>query len=105
MIAGRMTERVTLRAPSVEVDGFGAETTTWTDYRTVRAEVRWTSGSTRAEASELFQDVRLEVVVRSAHPVGDRWRLVFSGVEYNIAAVERNRVKGLLRLLCEKVNQ
>ena len=104
MIAGLLNERVTLLRPSVSTDGFGAETTSYETYGEVRAEVRWKSGALSPELSEIFPDVHLEVMVRDAHPVAAKWRLVHAGDTYTVDAAEHNRLKGLRRLICSKVN-
>lgn len=105
MIAGRLNERVTLFSPSVTTDGFGAETTSYAASATVHAEVNWKSGSTGTQVSEIFPDGRIEVIIRDAHEVGDKWRVLYAGTLYSVSAVEHNRSRGLKRLLCEKVNE
>ena len=105
MIAGRMTERVVLLQPSVTKDKFGAETTSYESSRTVHAEVMWKSGGLRGEVGERFPDGRVEVIIRDAHTVDPLWRLTYQGLTYQVAAVEHNRVKGLKRLICDRVNE
>ena len=104
MIAGLLNDWVTLLRPEVSTDGFGAETTSYESYGRVRAEVRWKSGTLSPELAELFPDVHLEVVVREAHPAAAKWRVVHEGEIYTVEAVERNRLKGLRRLICSKAN-
>jgi len=104
MIAGKMTEYVLLQRPSSTKDGFGSEIVTYTDYGTVHAEIVWKGGSTDYDVSELFSGERLEVIIRSAHPVVAKWRVTYAGTVYYVQAVEHNRVKGLRRLHCQKVN-
>lgn len=104
MIAGRLNDWVTLMRPEVSTDGFGAETTSYLPYGYVRAEVKWKSGALSPELSEVFADVHLEVIVRDAHPVAAKWRLVHAGETYTVDAAEHNRLKGLRRLICSKVN-
>ena len=104
MIAGRMTERVVLLEPTVTRDKFGSEVTTYDDFRTVHAEVQWKSGGTNLQVSELFPDGHIEVIIRDAHPVEAKWRIRCNGELYHVGAVALNRVKGLKRLICDKVN-
>lgn len=104
MIAGLLNDWVTLMRPAVSTDGFGAETTSYESYGRVRAEVRWKSGTLSMELAELFPDVHLEVIVRDAHPAEAKWRVVHGGETYTVEAVERNRLKGMRRLICSKVN-
>ena len=104
MIAGRMTERVVLLQPTSTEDKFGSEVVEFTALKTVHAEVQWKSGGTYEQASELFPDGHIEVIVRIAHPVEAKWRIRYNGELYNVTAVAPNRVKGLKRLICDKVN-
>ena len=105
MIAGRLNERVTLLTPSVTTDGFGAETTSYAVSATVHAEVVWKSGGTATQASERFPDGRVEIVIRDAHEVGDKWRVSHAGILYSVSAIEHNRARGLRRLICDRVNE
>lgn len=104
MIAGRMTERVVLMEPTATTDGFGSEVVTYSDFRTVHAEVQWKTGGIFLQASELFPDGHIEVIIRDAHPVEAKWRIRYNGEQYQVGAVAPNRVKGLKRLICDKVN-
>ena len=105
MIAGRLTEYVTLQYPVVDKDAYGSKVTTYVTCRRVHAEVQWKQGGTSQEVSELFPGVRLNVIVYSAHPVEEKWRVEYDGVPYIVTAVERSRTRGFKRLICEKVNE
>ena len=105
MIAGRLTEYVELRKPVVETDAFGSEKISFPKGRLVHAEVNWKSGHLSQEASELFPDGRVEIIIYSAHPVEEKWRVVYQGITYTVGAIEFNRRKGLKRLICDRVNE
>lgn len=100
-----MTERVALLRPTVSRDNFGAETTRYEVPRTVHAEVVWKSGGLRSEVAEHFADGRIEVLIRDAHDVAPLWRVTYQELTYQVSAVEHNRVKGLKRLICDRVNE
>jgi len=104
MIAGRMTEFVELWKPVVSRDSYGSETMTYEDAGRIHAEVRWRSGGTVVQTSEFFPDYKIEVLIRDAHSVKEGWRVEYSDITYTVTAIEHNRVKGLKRLLCERVN-
>ena len=104
MISGRLTERVTLFAPVVSKDTFGADVISYPHGKTVHAEVNWKSGRLSEEASEIFPDGRLEVIIYDAHTVAEKWRLEYAGVAYTVGAIEHNRRRGFKRLICDKVN-
>ena len=105
MISGRLTEFVELYEPAVNKNDFGEEVVTFPKGVRVHAEVVWRSGHISQEASELFPDGRIEVVIYSAHRVAKKWQLVYAGVTYSVGAIEHNRRRGLKRLVCDKVNE
>lgn len=105
MISGRLTEFVELRRPTVTTDAFGAEQISYPEGPRIHAEVIWKSGRLSQEASELFPDGRVEIIIYSAHEVAEKWRVVYQGVTYTVGAIEFNRRKGLKRLVCDKVNE
>lgn len=105
MIAGRLTEFVVLQEPTVTTDAFGAEVISYTGGDPIHAEVNWKSGHISQEASELFPDGRVEIIIYSAHQVEEKWRVVYQGATYTVGAIEFNRRKGLKRLICDRVNE
>ncbi|MBR1436131.1 MAG: phage head closure protein [Bacteroidales bacterium] len=105
MIAGRLTELVTLQRPTVSTDAFGAESTTFADSATVHAEVVWKTGNTGMQVGELFPSGHVEIIIRDAHEVSEKWRAVYDGTVYSVSALEHNRQRGLKRLICDKVNE
>ena len=105
MIAGRLTEFVTLLKPTTTRDGFGAEVVEYTATATVRAEVKWKSGSTSIESDERFPGTRLEVLLHDAHEVAAQWRLIYEGETFYVDAAEHGRQKGYRRLICDRVNE
>ena len=105
MIAGRLTEYVELRKPVVSTDSFGAEQISYPAGATIHAEVNWKSGHLSQEASELFPDGRVEIIIYAAHEVEAKWRVIYQGVTYTVGAIEFNRRRGLKRLVCDKVNE
>lgn len=104
MISGRLTEYVTLYAPVAGTNKFGSEDISYPTGKRVHAEVVWKTGRISEEASELFPDGRIEVIIYDAHTVAEKWRLVYAGVTYSVGAIEHNRRRGLKRLICDKVN-
>lgn len=104
MIAGRLTEFVDLYRPSATENDFGSDDITYTKVTTVHAEVVWKTGHISQEASELFPDGRVEIIIYAAHQVAEKWRVSYAGVTYTVGAIEHNRRRGLKRLICDKVN-
>lgn len=104
MIAGLLNEIVSLSRPVVSTDNYGAETTSYEFYKSVRAEVRWKSGQISNEAAELFAGEKMEVIVRDAHPIAAKWLVEYNGEKFGVTAVEHNRLKGLRRAFCDRLN-
>lgn len=104
MIAGKLTERVTLLRPSVTTDAFGAESTDFTPEGVVHAQVTWKTGSLSREVSEFFPTGRIEVVIYDRHPAEAKWRVQYGADLFQVQAVEHVRLRGMKRLYCEKVN-
>lgn len=104
MIAGRLTEFVLLQKPSVTTDAFGSDIVSYSAGKLVHAELNWKAGHISQEASELFPDGRVEVIIYDAHEVAEKWHVVYAGVTYSVGAIEHNRRKGLRRLICDRVN-
>ena len=104
MIAGRLTEFVDLYQPTATTNTFGSEDISYSKVATVHAEVVWKAGHLSQEASELFPDGRVEIIIYAAHNVAEKWRVVYAGVTYIVGAIEHNRRRGLKRLICDKVN-
>lgn len=104
MIAGKLTERVTLQCPFVTKDEFGAESTDYSPGIAVHAQVTWKTGGIAREASEFFPGERIEVIIYDRHRCEAKWRVIYEGETFQVTAVERVRVRGMKRLFCEKVN-
>ncbi|MCR5841955.1 MAG: head-tail adaptor protein [Bacteroidales bacterium] len=104
MIAGKLTERVTLQYPYTVKDEFGSESTHFHPGVTVHAQVTWKTGAISRDAAEFFPTDRIEVVIYDAHQCEAKWRVIYEGETYQVVAVERVRLRGLKRLFCEKVN-
>lgn len=106
MIAGRMEHKVTLLRPEYETDAYGSEKVRYVPGPTVWAERVKQSGTLREEVGEHFTNYRAEFNIRDAHSVGEHWRLrVVGGYEYHITAILPNRSRGMLTLMCERVNE
>lgn len=106
MQAGRMKYRLLLLEPVIDTEGFGEETPTYKEFRTVAAERVKASGSRSEEVGEHFPDYRVEFNIRDAHPVKENWRVrQLGGYEYIVANIIPNLDRGMKTLICERVNK
>lgn len=105
MYAGRMKYKLVLMRPVTTEARFGAETD-YEDTTTVWAERVKISGRRSEEAGEHFPDYHVEFNIRDAHPVDDNWRVrQLGGNLYTVTNVIPNRDRGMLTLICERVNE
>lgn len=105
MQAGRMKYRLVLMEPTADGDGFGEETPTFKELRTVAAERVKVNGNRSEEVGEHFPDYRAEFNIRDAHPVKENWRVrQLGGYEYTVTNIIPNLDRGMKTLICERVN-
>lgn len=104
MIAGALNERIELLRPSQAESISGSRPAAFGLYRAVHAGRVRLSGSGIIEAGETFADYRAVWRIRDAHPAAPGWRVRACGLVFNIVAVEPNRRRGFLTLICERLN-
>lgn len=96
-----------LLKPDSDTDvSFGEETPGYKEFRTVAAERVRISGHRSEEVGELFPDYRVEFNIRDAHPVKENWRVrQLGGNLYTVTNIVPNIGRGMLTLICERVNE
>ncbi len=106
MRAGPLKYKLTLLEPTRTTDRMGAETTTYEETRTVRAERVRATGNRSEEVGEHFPNYTAEFNIRSAHPIAENWRVQqLGGYLYTVVAIIPNLDRGYKTLLCERVNE
>ena len=106
MQAGRMKYKLVLLRPVSDVDGFGEETPTFENFRTVAAERVKASGARSEEVGEHFPNYKVEFNIRDAHSVKENWRVrQIGGYEYTVTNIIPNLDRGMQTLICERVNK
>ncbi len=106
MKAGPMKYRLKVQEPVITKDKYHAERVVWTGRGTVWAERVKNTGYRREEVGELFPEHRAEYNVRIAHKIGENWRVTeIGGLEYTVTATIPNKERGMLTLICERVNK
>ena len=105
MQAGKMKYKLVLFKPVTEVDKFGAEVSKFQEFRTVNAERVKMTGNRSEEVGEHFPDYRTEFNIRDAHPVKENWRVKqLGGYEYVVTNIIPNIDRGMMTLICDRVN-
>lgn len=106
MRAGEMRYRLQLLRPVYSEDRFGSQQVTYTPTATARAERVKQSGRQTDEAAEHFHAYTTEWNIRDGHEVGEHWRVrQLGGYLYEVTAIVPNRRRGMLTLVCERVNE
>lgn len=106
MQAGRMRYKLELLRPQSSTDRFGEDTPEWVPTGRVWAERVKMRGQGREEAGEHFPDYSVEFNIRDAHEVEENWRVrQAGGHEYTVTNIIPNRDRGMLTLVCVRVNE
>jgi len=103
MQAGRLRHRCTLQQKQRNADGMGGGLETWTERRSLWAEIAIPTGRVATVAQQLEATVTAEIRVRLAADIRAGMRLVHGGTTYAIEAVLPDNDRTLLRLLCSSV--
>ena len=100
-----MKYHLQLFRPVQTTNEYGEEQTTYTPTRIIWAErVKW-AGARSEEVGEHFASYSVTFRIRDVHPVSEGWRVQLMGENiYTVVAIEPNRDKGMLSLICERVN-
>lgn len=105
MIAGLLTESIELLRPATGVSASGEKARGFEPCRRVHAERVQLAGRGSLEVGEQFADYSARWRIRDAHrAVAPGWRVRACGLIFNILAVEPNRRRGMLTLICERIN-
>lgn len=106
MIAGRMRYRLRVERPEIVIDEYHAESTRWVEVGVIWAERVKNTGYRHDEVGEHFSDHRAEYNVRIQHDVRANWRIEeVGGLRYTVTATIPNRERGMLTLVCERLNE
>ena len=99
MRAGALKYRLILLRPTATADEYGAEATEYEQTRIVHAERVKQSGARSEEVGEHFADYR-------THEVAEHWRVrQVGGHLYTVTSIIPNIDRGMLTLVCERVNE
>lgn len=106
MRAGNLKYKVTILAPRVEVNDYGAQSISFTPTAVVHAERVKLSGTRSLEVGETFADYDVVFNIRDAHEVHENWRLQqIGGNLYSVTNIIPNHDRGYNTLQCVRVNE
>ena len=106
MRAGPLKYKLELWAPVESADiAFGGDTGEYEFVRVVNAERTKIRGNRSDEAGEHFPNLHVEFCIRDAHKVKPNWRVrQLGGDEYIVCGVIPDRDRGMLTLICDRLN-
>jgi len=87
IVAGRLSQRITLQSKSVVRDAMGGETLTWVDAASVWAEIRPLRGRDLVAAQQVTSEVTARITIRYRSDVQADWRILHGSQIYDILAV------------------
>jgi SPP1 family predicted phage head-tail adaptor len=102
--AGLLTETVTLLQAVTQRDGFGSESTEWTDAGTARARAMFRSGSRGVENGEIWNAVTVDFELRRFANVEGGMRIRWNGKDYHVVSVDYEPRHQRQVVRCELVN-
>lgn len=106
MRAGAMRERLQVLQPFQDVDHFGAEKTEYKLVNTIHAERVKYKGWRSELVGEHFPDYSVEFNIRDAHEIKEHWRVQHvGGYLYDVLNIIPNVERGMLTLVCGRVNE
>ena len=103
--AGKLSERVTILVPVNEQGNFGEHVTTWTEERTVWANVVFQRGVHALTAGESWLTGSIAVTMRDNNTIHDRCRLKWDGKTYLIESLNRSGRDGSIAIVATKVDE
>lgn len=96
-------KRVAIQSPAYSSDGAGGYTVAWSDFHTVWAYIKVSSGNESFDDDRLRSRVRYRVIMRYVSGVTPEMRLTTGGKILLInAVIEDESHDGLLELICEE---
>lgn len=104
MRAGILNSRIVIQQLAAGQDAIGQPVQTWSDFATVWANVKHTSGIEQIKTSAETSTVKVSVQVRYRAGLNAGMRVSHSGNFYNILAVlPDTETKSYVNLVCELV--
>lgn len=99
--SGKLRQRVTVQRRDVTQNEFGEQATTWATVATLWAEVVDRSGSQIFKAEQQINETHTRVRIRYRADITPAMRVVYRGVNYDVAAVlDLTGDRNFLELTC-----
>lgn len=103
--AGKLNNRITILTPKTEQGNFGDQVTTWTEARSVWANVVFQRGVHALTAGEGWLTGSISVTMRDNSVIHDRCRLKWDGKVYMIESFNRSGRDGSIAIVATRVDE
>lgn len=101
---GNMRRSIVVQRLYTTKNEYGAETSTYVDYLTLKAELKNRSGSKTIVNNEIFNDATL-IFWTHYRPIVETDRIKFNGNVYNILNIAEIGYREGLELVLSKINE
>lgn len=105
MQAGILNEEIKIQQPTVNVNGFGANDISWSDFITTRAFVSYNNGNRVNENGEITFSYEVSFTIRVYHQINERMRIIWQGKKYRILSIELDKHKQKQTIRTELINE
>lgn len=106
MIAGLLKEIIEVHSPILNQNEYGEVEDNEYEFKyKTKAQVIYNSGSKIIDNDEIFNDYKLQFIVRIYHNITETDRIKYDGKFYNIESIEKSRQYQLKKINCTLVNE
>ena len=105
IVAGTLTDRITVLRPVTVKDEYGSQNTTFEDRGSIWANVRYMKGDAALTAGESWMSKSVSITIRYTSLVTERCRIGWDGKTYRITSLNRDRANGSVSIVAEYIDE
>lgn len=103
MIAGKLQYTMSYRHPEVMTDEYGAQMTVYSEPKKIRCNVTYNGYSRNNVNGDMLYDNDVNFEIRIYHDIKDFDIVTFQDTDYQIVAIEIDKLKQRKTLRCNKI--
>lgn len=105
MIAGLLNQIIEIHKPIQRKNEYGEVEDTFEKSFQTKSQVIYNSGSRVIDNNEIFNEYKVQFIVRIYHNISENDRVKYDGKTYIIEAIEKSKQYQLQKLNCVIVNE
>lgn len=105
MRAGLLNYLISIQAPVVVKDVYGANGIDWRDIISTRAQVTYNTGNRQNQNNEIIHCYTVTFTIRLYHRVNEKMRIIWNGNKYRILSINRELNKQSITIVTELINE